>query len=56
VVLPTARFHTAADAYDDDPHHLVIARQPIARLRAARSPELVVDVTTGTEFLVQAAA
>jgi len=55
VPLSAARFDTAADTYDDDPHHLVIARQLVAGLRPAPSPELVVDVATGTGFAAFAA-
>jgi ubiquinone/menaquinone biosynthesis C-methylase UbiE len=55
VPVPTARFDAAADAYDDDPHHLVIARQLVAGLRPVSEPELVVDVATGTGFAALAA-
>jgi ubiquinone/menaquinone biosynthesis C-methylase UbiE len=55
VVLPAARFDTAADTYDDDPHHLLIARQLVAGLRPVPEPELVVDVATGTGFAALAA-
>jgi ubiquinone/menaquinone biosynthesis C-methylase UbiE len=55
VPVPAARFDApqfdaAADTYDDDPHHLVIARQLVAGLRPVPRPELVVDVATGTGF------
>ncbi|TWF76134.1 methyltransferase family protein [Pseudonocardia hierapolitana] len=50
-----ARFDAAADAYDDDPHHLAIARQLVAGLRPVPAPELVVDVATGTGFAALAA-
>lgn len=55
VPVPAARFDAAADAYDDDPHHLVIARQLVAGLRPVPEPELVVDVATGTGFAALAA-
>ena len=45
-----ARFDAAADIYDDDPHHLAIARQLVAGLRPGVEPDLVVDVATGTGF------
>ena len=45
-----ARFDAAADTYDDDPHHLAIARQLVACLRPVAEPDLVVDVATGTGF------
>ncbi len=51
-----ARFDSAADTYDDDPHHLLIAQQLVAGLRPAPSPELVVDVATGTGSADQAGA
>jgi ubiquinone/menaquinone biosynthesis C-methylase UbiE len=50
VPVPAARFDAVADVYDDDPHHLVIARQLVAGLRPVPEPELVVDVATGTGF------
>ena len=52
---PAARFDAAADTYDDDPHHLVIAQQLVAGLRPVPEPELVVDVATGTGFAALAA-
>jgi ubiquinone/menaquinone biosynthesis C-methylase UbiE len=54
-VPDAARFDTAADTYDDDPHHLAIARQLVAGLRPVPAPELVVDVATGTGFAALAA-
>ena len=53
--VPTTRFDAAADTYDDDPHHLVIARQLVAGLRPVPEPGLVVDVATGTGFAALAA-
>jgi ubiquinone/menaquinone biosynthesis C-methylase UbiE len=50
-----ALFDAAADAYDDDQHHLVIARQLVAGLRPVPAPDLVVDVATGTGFAALAA-
>ncbi len=50
-----ALFDAAADTYDDDPHHLAIARQLVSGLRPAPTPELVVDVATGTGFAALAA-
>jgi ubiquinone/menaquinone biosynthesis C-methylase UbiE len=55
VPVPAARFDAAADTYDDDPHHLEIARQLVAGLRPVAEPELVVDVATGTGFAALAA-
>lgn len=54
-VPDAARFDAAADAYDDDPHHVAIARQLVAGLRPVPAPELVVDVATGTGFAALAA-
>jgi ubiquinone/menaquinone biosynthesis C-methylase UbiE len=49
-------FDSAADTYDDDPHHLLIAQQLVAGLRRPTPrPELVVDVATGTGFAALAA-
>ncbi len=48
-------FDAAADTYDDDPHHLVIARLLVAGLRPVPEPGLVVDVATGTGFAALAA-
>ncbi|WP_345608642.1 class I SAM-dependent methyltransferase [Pseudonocardia adelaidensis] len=48
-------FDAAADTYDDDPHHLAIARQLVAGLRPVPEPRLVVDVATGTGFAALAA-
>jgi ubiquinone/menaquinone biosynthesis C-methylase UbiE len=50
-----ARFDAAADTYDEDPHHLAIARRLVAGLRPVPAPELVVDVATGTGFAALAA-
>jgi ubiquinone/menaquinone biosynthesis C-methylase UbiE len=58
VSLPrsTARPSDAgADTYDDDPHHLHIARQLVDGLRTAPRPRLAVDVATGTGFAAFAA-
>lgn len=44
---PSAVFDAAADAYDEDPHHGVIAELLVADL-PRRSFPLVVDVATGT--------
>ncbi len=43
-----ALFDAAADAYDDDPHHAVVAGLLVGLLRPAPRPGLVVDVATGT--------
>jgi ubiquinone/menaquinone biosynthesis C-methylase UbiE len=48
VASSAALFDSAADTYDDDPHHLVIARRLVAGLRSSPGPQLVVDVATGT--------
>jgi ubiquinone/menaquinone biosynthesis C-methylase UbiE len=50
VSVDATRFDSAADTYDDDPHHLLIAQQLVAGLRPTPSAELVVDVATGTGF------
>jgi ubiquinone/menaquinone biosynthesis C-methylase UbiE len=50
VSFDATRFDSAADTYDDDPHHLLIAQQLVAGLRPTSSAELVVDVATGTGF------
>jgi ubiquinone/menaquinone biosynthesis C-methylase UbiE len=50
-----ALFDAAADTYDDDPHHLVIARELVSGLRRVPAPGLVVDVATGTGFAALAA-
>lgn len=50
-----ARFDSAADTYDDDPHHLLIAQQLVAGLRPTPNAELVIDVATGTGFAALAA-
>ena len=50
-----ALFDASADNYDDDPHHLVIARLLVAGLRPVPEPDLVVDVATGTGFAAIAA-
>src|SRR5918992_3109363 len=50
VSFDATRFDSAADAYDDDPHHLLIAQQLVAGLRPTPTAELVVDVATGTGF------
>jgi ubiquinone/menaquinone biosynthesis C-methylase UbiE len=55
VSLAATRFDSAADTYDDDPHHLVIARKLVAGLRPTAGPALVVDVATGTGFAALAA-
>lgn len=54
MTLP-APFDAAAERYDDDPHHRVIAEQLVAGLRRDPRPELVVDVATGTGFAAFAA-
>jgi ubiquinone/menaquinone biosynthesis C-methylase UbiE len=55
VRLSAVRFDAAADSYDDDPHHLAIARRLVAGLRPVPNPELVIDVATGTGFAALAA-
>ena len=50
-----AAFDTAADTYDDDPHHAVIADLLVAGVRPSPRPSLVVDVATGTGFAALAA-
>jgi SAM-dependent methyltransferase len=50
-----AVFDAAAETYDDDPHHALIARELVAGLQASTHPELVVDVATGTGFAAFAA-
>jgi ubiquinone/menaquinone biosynthesis C-methylase UbiE len=55
VRISAVRFDAAADTYDDDPHHLAIARHLVAGLRPVPNPELVVDVATGTGFAALAA-
>ncbi|MHA6621651.1 class I SAM-dependent methyltransferase [Pseudonocardia sp. DLS-67] len=50
-----ALFDAAADTYDEDPHHLAIARRLVAGLRPVPEPGLVVDVATGTGFAALAA-
>ncbi|OZM83532.1 class I SAM-dependent methyltransferase [Pseudonocardia sp. MH-G8] len=50
-----SRFDAAAGTYDDDPHHLDIARELVAGLHATTRPRLVVDVATGTGFAAFAA-
>lgn len=50
-----ATFDTAADTYDDDPHHAVIADLLVAGVRPSPRPSLVVDVATGTGFAALAA-
>jgi ubiquinone/menaquinone biosynthesis C-methylase UbiE len=54
VPLAAEQFDSAADSYDDDPHHLAIARQLVAGLQLVPHPELV-DVATGTGFAAFAA-
>ncbi|MHA6629705.1 class I SAM-dependent methyltransferase [Pseudonocardia sichuanensis] len=52
---PATRFDAAADTYDDDPHHLGIARELVDGLRTVARPRLVVDVATGTGLAAFAA-
>jgi ubiquinone/menaquinone biosynthesis C-methylase UbiE len=55
VSLP-AVFDATADAYDDDPHHRRIAELLVSGLQPAPTPDLVVDVATGTGFAALAAS
>jgi ubiquinone/menaquinone biosynthesis C-methylase UbiE len=56
VVSPSPLFDSAAETYDDDPHHGVLAELLLTGLpHAALSPGLLVDVATGTGVAALAA-
>ncbi|WP_219412704.1 class I SAM-dependent methyltransferase [Pseudonocardia nigra] len=48
MTTPRLAFDAAADDYDADPHHGVIADRLVDGLNPRRDPGLVVDVATGT--------